>query len=270
MILDIPIFLSSFPTSCLPPTPPKGDQSIPGGAVHRPGLLPGQGDPPAAGPHVQGQHRLRVKPKGSEDPNYRTHPTPEREFTSRGEASSRMAGWTDLWPLLPLQHFQLALIDSNPCTLSKAESEYSVSVFVMVVWFGFSGLHTLECKGGLTQTLSQLMKSHKSEKSFSPTQKIFLRIESLCGSKQVASALIWCKEYDFILHTGENKMTISLHTNTSYYCVITCSSSVITLHAKFGLRPEFDTWVVIEWQPLCLHIVNIHSRAFFCSNSHVN
>lgn len=31
---------------------PKGDQSIPGGTVHRPRLLPGKGDPPAPGSHV--------------------------------------------------------------------------------------------------------------------------------------------------------------------------------------------------------------------------
>lgn len=76
--------------------PPKGDQSIPRGAVHRPGLLPGQGDPSAAGPHVQGQHRLRVKPKGNEEPSYCKHPISEREFTIHGSSSSRMAGWTDL------------------------------------------------------------------------------------------------------------------------------------------------------------------------------
>lgn len=42
----------------------QGDQSIPGGTVHWPRVLPGEGDPPTPGSHVQGQHRLRVKPKG--------------------------------------------------------------------------------------------------------------------------------------------------------------------------------------------------------------
>lgn len=44
---------------------PQGDQSIPGGTVHWPRVLPGKGDPPTPGSHVQGQHRLRVKPKGN-------------------------------------------------------------------------------------------------------------------------------------------------------------------------------------------------------------
>lgn len=94
----------------------------------------------------------------------------EREFTTRGEASSRMAGWTDLWPLLPLQHFQLALIDSNPCTLSKAESEYCVSVFL---WWLFVLLCScvLGMQGRLTQTLKQLRKVTKVKKKFQSSTK---------------------------------------------------------------------------------------------------
>lgn len=65
------LFLSAFLSSSrcflssLPPSVLQGNQSVPGGAVHRPRLLSGQGDPPAPGPHVQGQHRLWVKPKGT-------------------------------------------------------------------------------------------------------------------------------------------------------------------------------------------------------------
>lgn len=35
-----------------------------------------------------------------------------------------VCGLANKYPVSFSQHFQLALIDSNPCTLSKAESEY--------------------------------------------------------------------------------------------------------------------------------------------------